>query len=166
MYVRKSNLRCLICIAVCSISVPVRLQADANEVLRKTLGIIGACLVVRGIVKVISHPIKGFVSGVVGIMAGAVVGLGGICSDIILSRIQYCKWQKRPNQGVWQQAYHVGRQIWTETADTYENSQSLSRDGHNDLSCGRFCTGAVKIYNGVYHGIRARCLEELMRYDA
>lgn len=166
--IKKNRLSAVMGLSAFCLCLPVTMHAAGkDETLRKLLGIGGACLVLNGLYKFVNlHPIK----GVSRIIAGTVIGLGGVCSDIIIKRCREVYEQSRPeaqSQGpvedffgsLWQ----IGHTFTNGVSRIKDSSLSrfhLSRGRDNFLS-GNILTGMEQMYDGMYKGVRAECVRIL-----
>jgi hypothetical protein len=164
----KGNTLSIVMILTICACLPINTYAAGkDETLRKLLGIGGICLAINGLYKVATfHPIK----GISRIIAGAVVGVGGICSDIIMQRGRDLYEQSRredQNQDLCQDLVAGAKQIRRTWSSAFSNikDSSLSRYqlsyGKDSLLSGNILTGLDQVYDGIYKGVRTECFKIL-----
>lgn len=170
---RKKILSITVSLSIVCLFVPSQAIADDGTMYRKSLGIIGACVVVSGLWNVVKlRPMHGMLR----MLSGVAISLGGICSDIIFKRVaslvRQQKAQERPARpgffGGLQDAAEDAVEEIRDGAHEFYNGvakpvgnaalSDLQMDsGKQDLKNGKIITGLDKIYDGLYSNIRARC---------
>jgi hypothetical protein len=158
--IKKNRLSAVIGFSAFCLCLPVTMHAAGkDEMLRKLLGLGGACLVLNGLYKFVNfHPIK----GISRIITGTVIGVGGICSDIIIQRCRDLYEQSRPEP----QSQNLGQDMLRAVArgvSKFKDKESrfqLSR-GRDSFLSGNILTGMEQMYDGMYKGVRAECVRIL-----
>jgi hypothetical protein len=151
----KKSLSFVVIVLVCSLWVPVKSYANKDEIVRKVLGIGGACLVAHGFMNTLRFRPRGIVQ----MIAGTVIGVGGICSDIILTRLNGLRKQdgsQNPVQQFLGGLQHAYEGELVPVVSQEHAKQQLSR-GWDNFSSGRLWTGCEQMYDGLYHGLRSDC---------
>lgn len=167
---RKKLLGIMVVVSAVFLCMPSSVHAAFHGTFyRKGLGIVGAGLVVHGLWKITR---KSPGRGLLRILAGTVVAVGGICSDIIGNRVvsiirRISDLQQRNAQREQtlfksflqdvrfdaETFYHGG----AETVGNVVQSENQLEEGVHACKKGNIITGVDQIYDGVYHNIRARC---------
>ena len=157
---------------IVGIGLPTQAMADGNAMFRKGLGLVGVGIIVNGLWKIIRQR---HCHGAIRVISGAVIALGGICSDIILDKVASImrkqkidqQRQQQPRQGILghlqdkaedvcggAQEYHEG--VLT-TVGNAVRSEVQMEAGKKSLQSGNLITGLDQICDAFYHGIRGRC---------
>lgn len=160
----KKNMLSVVITLTCFCLPVTTYAAGKDEALRKLLGIGGICLAVNGLYKFVTfHPIK----GISRIMTGTVVGLGGICSDIIIQKCRDLYEQSQQDdqnqdicQGLVAGAKKIGRTFNSTFSSIRDSSKSEAQlsCGKDSLLSGNILTGLDQMYDGMYKGVRAKCV--------
>ena len=159
-------------------------KAD-GEFLRKGLGVIGAALIVNGLSKVFRGSPR---VGALRVIGGATISLGGICSDIMYTRLLLLSQRLRNEQqreqlrqqsfwgNLMPRAKNFIARLGTSTKEVGEGygealKDTISyefqmRNGLEQLKKGQILSGLDSVYDGVYRKIREHCTKLLYQIDA
>jgi len=152
-----------------------------GEFLRKGLGIAGAALIANGLSKVFRGNPR---VGTLRVIGGATISLGGICSDLMYTRLlllsqrlrNEMRREQHQQQGFWGSLQAVGQDLLADVREVTNGhgvalgnsalSELKMKDGLAKLKKGQILTGLDSMYDGVYRKIREHCTRLLYQIDA
>jgi hypothetical protein len=159
------------------------IKAD-GEFLRKGLGLAGAALIVNGLSKVFRGSPR---VGMLRAIGGATISLGGICSDLMYTRLLLLSQKLRIEQQreqLQQQSFWRNPMPWVKNyivrlgnglqevgnghgvaLGNAALSEFKMRNGLEQIQKGQVLSGLDSVYDGLYRKIRENCARLLYQID-